>query len=884
MANIFDHLLSSTTAEIQVWSLPNVKGQGRERWIGTRDRGRIERFVTKRDVQGRGVFFCVSTIAPGQARKKENATELPFLFADVDFKDIDLAPEEIERVLRALPCPPSRMHHTGNGIHCFWILESPLATAADLDLAEGLLRRLALHLGGDPTVAHMVALLRVPGSHNSKRGEWRPVVVIREGVERYSPQAIDAWLGSARDLALYRRGRQLNPFERLAQEQGFRPPVDVEQRLQDMVVGGAGENGVHQTQLSCSASLVAAGVELDDAVALILDATENLPSTEGWNWNEEERVIRQMCLDAAKKFKRTEPRDIRSALEPLVHRPAELPEGVVSLAQARKDPDTLDSTPSQPPREAGSSGSVIALRKDAQQERAAGKERALGKIKKKNEHIFLGTGILRSLEEEGQQILFNDNRMWFYEDGVWRATQPDEERTWINVQVESGCRDSGIVSTTKVVNETRSWLQRNPDLHCGDIEWDAHGLVATQGGMIDWRDTSALVPMRPEHRATRRIECLFDPEAQCPTWENMLWDDYGFTDGTVQFLQEFAGVSLLTKKPRTLMRALVLLGPSNTGKSNILNVIAGLISRDINPTPLEALENSHGLMAFLRPIPWVLHEAFEQSRWELSTNAKALLSGDAVHVNVKNGPMLSIEFRQPVLWGTNVPPQFREASRAMENRLAIVKMHRSFNPLRITGTALHAIQQGHRTPADLVLATEMPGLLSWALKGLRRAMERGHFEFTAEMSQSLHAMRTDSNMATGFIEECCEHSPEHYVETADFYGAFVVWHRDHRGGAGPSVDQLGRAMAALSDPRVLLERILRRRVYAGLRLTEEGLDCWNAHQSSVMAERSGMRISGTAAEVNKVLGASQLVRGGFAAMQEAHRTWRPDEDADAAPV
>jgi len=497
-------------------------------------------------------------------------------------------------------------------------------------------------------------------------------------------------------------------------------------------------------------------------------------------------------------------------------------------------------------------------------------------VKKKNEHVYLGTGILRELEEAGQALLFADNRMWLYADGVWRALSPDDEKTWINVRVERGCRLARIVSTTKVVNETRAWLQRHPDLHKDRVDWDGHGLIATQSGMVDWRDTSTLGMPRPEHHVTRRIECAFDATAECPTWEEILWDDYGFSAETVSFLQEFAGTCLITKRPRTLRRALVLLGPSNCGKSNIINAIAGLISREVQSTPLERLEGTHGLMNFLKPIPWVLHEAFEQSRWEMSATAKAILSGDEVQINVKNGPINSITYSQPILWGTNVPPQFREASRAMENRLAIIKMHRAFNPLRITGNALRAVQQGYQTPAELVLATEMPGLLAWAIKGLRRAMERGHFVFTPEMNESLHTMRTASNIATGFIEECCTYTPTGYVHTPDFYGAFSVWHRDHRGGQAPSVDQLGRAMAGLADPRVLVERINRKRVYAGLWLNEEGLDCWNAHSSSVMAERSGMRISNRADEVNRELGPDQWERPGFEAMREAHETWRPD--------
>ena len=84
---------------------------------------------------------------------------------------------------------------------------------------------------------------------------------------------------------------------------------------------------------------------------------------------------------------------------------------------------------------------------------------------------------------------------------------------------------------------------------------------------------------------------------------------------------------------------------------------------------------------------------------------------------------------------------------------------------------------------------------------------------------------------------------------------------------------------ALADPRILTgERINRMRIYVGIKLNEEGLDCWNAHSSSVAAERSGQRISDRAEDVNKVLGPEQLQRPAFAVAREAHRTWNPNAD------
>lgn len=850
MASIFEELATSTSdGDAWALSLSNEKEQRSERHICSRNPDKLLAWSKRKDAAGYGQFFCVSTIQHRCRRKKEFACESVWVFADVDCKHIDLPHDEIERRLRELN--PSRLHDSGNGFHIFWKLRETLRLQEDYNMErfEILLRRVANHVGGDLQVAHCVALLRVPGTHNSKRGEWKPVRTLVESYRTYTFKSLENWLNRSHEPVMVRRDRQKNPFLRVAEEQAFRAPVDVEQRLRDMVHGGEGDNGVHQTHLSCTAALVLQDWEEDAIVDLLLSATQALEGTGGWDWAREERTLRIMVRD----FERKVQRERRSR---------------ATLSAAAVPPDDNEENDDDDAGDANEiTGNVISL------ESAKGK-RPRAPAAKTADHIVLGQGIIEALQERGQRLMYTEKLAWLYDAGIWTAMDEAEEKKEINEWAERGSRAMGLISTTKLVNETRAWLQRNPDLSKKKVKWDNHGdgCIAMRNGILDLED-GTILPLTPEDYATRAIDCEYDPAATCPTWGRMLAEDYKFDDATIQFLQEFAGTCLITEKPRGLMRALVLLGPSNTGKSNILNVIAGLVSDVYNSTPLSMMENNHGLMPFLKSYPWVLHEAFEQSRWELSASVKALLSGDSVQVNIKNGAIVPLVFKQPILWGSNVPPQFKESSRAMEMRLAIVKMHRAFDPLQLVGTAQLAVQAGLNTPAQLVLRDEKPGLLNWAIEGLKRALARKHFVFTAEMSASLQAMREDSNMALGFIKECAEYDPDIYVRSADFYGAFTAWWRDHRDPRSlPSVDSLGKAMSSLADPCILTgHQVGGQRVYGGLRLNEDGLNCWLGYSNSQRAAESGLRISDSVNDVNRRLGPQQLVRAEFQAMQEAHR-------------
>jgi hypothetical protein len=141
--------------------------------VRTRDPRVILDFCKKWDVKGRATYYCVSSIN-GQRRNLETVAETPILWFDLDYKDITATPEQALALVRSLPMPPTRLHATGNGLHGIYVLDKPWE--GDI---RPTLRRLADVVGGDRKVCHPAALMRMPGTHNSKDGAWKLVEVLR---------------------------------------------------------------------------------------------------------------------------------------------------------------------------------------------------------------------------------------------------------------------------------------------------------------------------------------------------------------------------------------------------------------------------------------------------------------------------------------------------------------------------------------------------------------------------------------------------------------------------------------------------------------------------------------------------------------------------------
>jgi AAA domain/Bifunctional DNA primase/polymerase, N-terminal len=82
-------------------------------------------------------------------------------------------------------------------------------------------------------------------------------------------------------------------------------PVDVDTRLEAMQFGGAGDNAIHPTQVSVTASLLRTGLTFDETVRTVLEATKAAMArdarAQNWDWDEEELGLERMVASFISK-------------------------------------------------------------------------------------------------------------------------------------------------------------------------------------------------------------------------------------------------------------------------------------------------------------------------------------------------------------------------------------------------------------------------------------------------------------------------------------------------------------------------------------------------------------------------------------------------------
>ena len=856
MADFVGTLFQFTEREIYFSSLPNERDDPKqvgERRVLTREIAIAESFLARWDRPGRAVYFCVSTISG--KRNKANAIEITGLFTDSDFKSIAAGEAEIRKALEQLRCPPTMRVHSGNGFHSYWLFNEPLLLTPDSrDRVEAALRQLADHVAGDLAVCEVARLMRLPGSHNSKGGSWLEVTVERIDGPRYELDDLEEWLAESapvlrRALVSHPSGAQAqsnavpdNPFLAAARLLGFKPPIDVEARLEAMRYGGAGDSSIHSTQLSVSASLLNAGRDLEEVVGILMDATRAAAGELGtrWNWIREERALCRMCATWVAKHPPA-PKQLPLERENAASLTAD---GGNINAGATSDGDAGERAPEP--------AAVIDL--------AGARAQRKAKPKKGDTplHIVVGEATLAVLQGRGERVLFTEKGVYRYRDGLWCLETDPAVQSWLDSEIEACARALSIDSSSRLINEARKWIIRNPDLRREGVAWDAHGMVPTGSGLIEPR-TGKLIAAAPEHYTTWRVPHAYDATAACPRWLQMLEDAFADRDEPtraqhIQLLQELLGMGLIDRKPKPLSLALVVLGGSDTGKSGMLDVLGGLFGPDSITVGIDTLEGTHALMPFAKRRPWVLHEAFNQSKWHLSSTMKTLISGNPIQINLKGGALFSHRFTAPIFLGANSPPQFKEATHAIANRLAVVACRRKFDRNAPVGVEVEARAAGHAGAADLVLATELPGVLAWAVDGLRRALARGMFELPAESLEAGAEIIRDANIVAGFVEDATAFDRNSRLLVADCWAAFSMWWIRNKGDdrGVPSRISMGRALKALNEPRIATDdRQLRdnhARYYGGIKLNEEGVKLWRDALKSEAFELKGKLADATSAD------------------------------------
>ena len=329
--------------------------------------------------------------------------------------------------------------------------------------------------------------------------------------------------------------------------------------------------------------------------------------------------------------------------------------------------------------------------------------------------------------------------------------------------------------------------------------------VAVQNGLLDLDKllaghANALRGHTPEWFSTACLPFEFSAEANCPQWLAFIEQVLEGDKERIALLQEWFGYCLTPNTDQ--QKFLVLEGEGSNGKSVVCEVLTALLGpENVSQVPLELFGQRFQLTPTLGKLANIASEVGEIDRVAEGT-LKAFTSGDRMYFDRKGIPGIEAYPTARLVLATNNRPRFSDRSEGIWRRMLLL-------PFRIT---IPYKEQDRQLTAKL--REDLPGIFVWAVEGLRRLRENGHFSEPGVCRQALDDYRMESNPARHFLRECYYESADGETSTVKLYEEYRNW--CDRNGYKPAAENSFGKEVVRAFPKVHKKRVSRsgKRAYA----------------------------------------------------------------------
>ena len=147
----FKHLFGECGCQIEIRLLPS----GRQKYFVVDELDKLTSYVSQNSKQD--CYFGCAT-RDGKGGTKKNIVNIPVVWCDADFKDIDR--KSLFKRKKGFPFSPSAIVKSGGGAHFYWLLKEP-AEKDETKKVEDVNRRIAQKFNGDMNATDAARILRV---------------------------------------------------------------------------------------------------------------------------------------------------------------------------------------------------------------------------------------------------------------------------------------------------------------------------------------------------------------------------------------------------------------------------------------------------------------------------------------------------------------------------------------------------------------------------------------------------------------------------------------------------------------------------------------------------------------------------------------------------
>jgi len=251
-------------------------------------------------------------------------------------------------------------------------------------------------------------------------------------------------------------------------------------------------------------------------------------------------------------------------------------------------------------------------------------------------------------------------------------------------------------------------------------------------------------------------------------------------------VQQWCGY--LLRPDQSLQKFLLAVGDGANGKGVVFKVIERLIgSENCSHVPLVQFGKDFALVEALGKVANITSESSGMVELEAENQLKAFTGADIdMTFTRKYKTPITCKPKTKVMISTNALPRFHDKTDGTWRRIVLV-------PFKVT------IPPERQIPglADQIAESELPGILNWAIEGLRALNERGRFMEPSEYGAMIEDYKRDCDPARAFLLENYAWSPNaNGIGCTDLYDQYKK-HCDRNGYRAIGERAFGKEVAKL---------------------------------------------------------------------------------------
>jgi len=305
-----------------------------------------------------------------------------------------------------------------------------------------------------------------------------------------------------------------------------------------------------------------------------------------------------------------------------------------------------------------------------------------------------------------------------------------------------------------------------PPIADDGLNWDCDlWLLGCENGVLELR-AGTLRPGSPEDRITKTTGIAYDPEAECPRWEQFLQEIMLGYAVLVHYLRRIVGYTLTGLTAEQCL--FLLFGTGANGKTTLVETLLALSGDYGTKTAFDSFlrrreesETRHDL-ATLEGKRLVVATEAPKGKALAEVVVKEITGGDTIRARHLYRDSFQFKPQAKLFLAANHKPTIHGTDEAIWRRIRLIPF-------------VFTVPEHQRDPRLLEkLRAELPGILNWALTGCLEWQREG-LQTPEEVRAATEGYRAEQDLIGAFLADSTVEDETASTPVSLLYNAYAAW-------------------------------------------------------------------------------------------------------------